>query len=538
MTLMTRMRIAARAVVLIAAIAGQAAAAPQALSPWDARRYTAAFAAVEQGDFIGAQVQVAEIKDPSLEGHLAFRQLMHPSAHTASFQELADWLSKYADLPGADRVFALAMKRKPADAAAPRAPTIAAGAWDRVEQVARRFSGPLPGDKARRARQAYYSGDLKLALAIAPDAGETWIAGLAAYRLKAYDRAQGYFQKVAETSDDPWLRSAGGFWAARAADAAGDDAKVAPFLRVAAKERETFYGMIAARRMKLMGETPPAASKPTVSQAEPPPGPMAATSISASPYFIRAAFEAPGLDLSKFIKTNARAHRAVGLVQIGLINDAGLELRAGLSQAKSDAERDLWQALILSLNAPLTSSGDAAIGTFREYPTPILEPRSGFTIDKALVYAIVRQESRFNPSAISGAGAVGLMQLMPEAAARAAGDDKLKTDMTPMFDPSFNLRVGQDYVTWLMDRGVGHDLLQTVAAYNAGPGTLLRTVQQLGADADSLMVIESMPALETRNYVEKVVAAYWVYRRMFGEDTKTLDALAKGAKFVDARLDF
>lgn len=532
MTLMTRMRIAARAVVLIAAIAGQAAAAPQALSPWDARRYTAAFAAAEQGDFIGVQMQVAEIKDPSLEGHLAFRQLMHPAAHTASFQELADWLSKYADLPGADRVFALAMKRKPADAPAPRAPTVAGAAWDRVEKVARRLSGPLPGDKARRARQAYYAGDLKLALAIAPGAGETWIAGLAAYRLQAYDRAQGYFQKVAETSDDPWLRSAGGFWAARAADAAGDDAQVAPFLRVAARERETFYGMIAARRMKLMGLTASA------ERTAPEPTPVAENTISASPYFMRAAFEAPGLDLAKFIKTNARAHRAVGLAQIGLINDAGLELRAGLSQAKTDAERDLWTALILSLNAPLTSSGDAAIGTFHDYPTPILEPRSGFTIDKALVYAIVRQESRFNPAAMSGSGAVGLMQLMPDAAARAAGDDKLKTDMTPLFDPSFNLRVGQDYVTWLMDRGVGHDLLRTVAAYNGGPGTLLRTVQQVGEDADSLMVIESLPALETRNYVEKVVAAYWVYRRMFGEDTKTLDAVAKGAKFVDARLDF
>jgi soluble lytic murein transglycosylase-like protein len=100
-----------------------------------------------------------------------------------------------------------------------------------------------------------------------------------------------------------------------------------------------------------------------------------------------------------------------------------------------------------------------------------------------------------------------------------------------------NLRVGQDYVTWLMERGVGYDILRAVAAYNGGPGMLQKTAQQLGGDPDSLLVIECLPALETRNYVEKVMAGYWTYRRMFGQDSKTLDALASGAKFIDARLD-
>lgn len=124
--------------------------------------------------------------------------------------------------------------------------------------------------------------------------------------------------------------------------------------------------------------------------------------------------------------------------------------------AKTEADRSQWMSLILALNAPLTSDADVAASlpaarSFAEpdYPTPVLEPKSGFTIDRALVYAIVRQESRFNPQAVSPAGAVGLMQVMPEAAARAAGDDKLKADMSPMFDPAFNLRVGQDYVTGL-----------------------------------------------------------------------------------------
>jgi len=527
MTFMTRMRVAALAMICTAAIASQAAAAaPQALSPWDAQAYAGAFAATEQGDFIGAQMQASEIKDDSLKGHLALRQLMHPTAHMATFDELAAWLSKYADLPGADRVFALALKRKPQEALAPRAPVIATSAWGRVGEAARRFVAPPPSDKARRAREAFYKGDVKLALALATDAGETWIAGLSAYRLKDYPLAQGHFEKVAREGDDPWKRAAGGFWAARAAEAAGDADKAEDFLHLAAQEPDTFYGMIAERQARLAQ-----ADRPTrLGEARAPTGD-----------FVLAAFEGPTIELSRFIRSDARAHRAVGLAQIGLANEAGLELRAGLTLANTQAERDLWSSLILALNGPLTTAADAAntalLRLSGDYPTPLLEPQAGFTIDKSLVYAIVRQESRFNPLVVSRAGAVGLMQLMPESAARAAGDDKLKTDPAPLFDPAFNLRVGQDYVTWLMERGVGHDLLRTVAAYNGGPGTLTKTAQMLGEDADSLLLIECLPTHETRNYVEKVVAAYWTYRRMFGEETRTLDALAQGAKTVDARLD-
>jgi hypothetical protein len=79
--------------------------------------------------------------------------------------------------------------------------------------------------------------------------------------------------------------------------------------------------------------------------------------------------------------------------------------------------------------------------------------------------------------------------------------------------------------------------LRAVAAYNGGPGTLNKAVAQLGADCDSLLLIESLPAQETRNYVEKVMASYWTYRRLMGAETKTLDAVASGAALVDFRLD-
>lgn len=298
-------------------------------------------------------------------------------------------------------------------------------------------------DQASQARQAYYSGDTKKALKLAaPKSGDRWIAGLAAYRLKAFDQAKGFFSAIAkDDTTDEWLRSAAAFWAGRAATALGDAATAADFIQLAANHPTTFYGKIAQQKSRA---------------ADP--------------------------------------------------------IAALISRPVMKASVDL--------------------------PMPDLLPKAGFTLDKALVYAIVRQESRFNPAAISSAGAVGLMQLMPEAAARAAGDDKLKTDMSPLFEPGFNLRVGQDYVTWLMERGVGYDLLRTVAAYNGGPGTLTKTALMLGDDADDpLMLIESLPAQETRNYVEKVMANYWGYKEQWGETSATLDAVASGARFIDARMD-
>jgi len=89
----------------------------------------------------------------------------------------------------------------------------------------------------------------------------------------------------------------------------------------------------------------------------------------------------------------------------------------------------------------------------------------------------------------------------------------------------------------LMANATGYDILQTVAAYNGGPQMVARTQGVVGPTADSLLVVESMPYYETRAYVQKVMAAYWSYRRQFGAATPTLDAAASGARTVDARLD-
>lgn len=495
--------------------AAAAASAPQPLTPADAAHYTAAFNAVARGDFIDAQMQATDLKDRSLAGYLAYDQLMHPTAHKASFEELSAWLVKFRELPLAERVFGLAVRRKPAGAMDPPLPTVAG------LTPARTAAAPI-SDRARRARDAFYSGDVERALTLAARCDDRWIEGLAAYRLRAYDQALTALRDLAhDENQDAWARSAAAYWSARAATALGQTAEALDQLRLAASAPQTFYGMIAVRQLKaqraLRAETAPPRPQLQLASFAP---------AAAAP------------DVAALVGRDARAHRAAALAQIGRLQAAVNELRIGHAFARGADEQQAWVALALALGTPLNFAAPAMSVASEDYPLPPLEPKGGFSLDKALVYAIVRQESRFDPMAASNKGAVGLMQLTRDAAVHAAGDDKLKWDMRPLYDPAFNLRVGQDYVSWLMERAVGYDLLRVVAAYNGGPGMVQRTVQALGPDAaDPLLLMESLPPFETRNYVQRVMAGYWTYKTMFGEETPSLDAVARGAAIIDARLD-
>lgn len=501
MTLEKRLRVGLAALFAGGVLVANAAAdTPRALSDTDARAYAAAFEAVEQGDFVGAELSVADVTDRSLAGYVAYGALMHPTAHKASFEELCAWLGRFRDLPLAEQVFNLAAKRRPADAPPPPMPelTVADGARSEV---------------TKPAREAFYSGDPRAAFELAVNVGERWIAGLSAWRLRDYAQARDYFALVArDEAEDPWQRSAAAYWAARSEATLGDKAAAESFLRMAARQPRTFYGMIAERQLALSG------------------APAQIERISARQ-------STPAQDLGRFLKENPRAHRASALAQIGRIEEARQELRAGLALARNASDRNAWSALIAALGPPagpgIQRPQYLALG---DYQVPVLEPKDGFTIDRALVYAIVRQESAFNPTALSHAGAMGLMQLIPATATLATGDNRYRASPRTLYDPALNLRAGQAYLAWLAEKGVGPDLLKMIAAYNAGPGAVLKTTARVGDD-DPFLMIECLPALETRNYVEKVVAAYWTYKRMFGEESRSLDALASGARGIDLSLD-
>jgi soluble lytic murein transglycosylase-like protein len=366
------------------------------------------------------------------------------------------------------------------------------------------------------AREAFYSGDVARAYPLAAASGERWIAGLSAIRLQRYDDALTPLSELAsDPRQSPWMRSGAAYWAARASTAVNQPAKAHEFLKVAARAPDTFYGLIATRELDQQAAK---ASLQSDAIGE-----------------VLAAAAVDGAEVAQIVRTEPRARRAAALAQVGMMAEAGEELRVALAEAPP-AERPKLTSLALALNAPLGGKADVAKSGWARFdlghfPTPVLNPLGGFTIDKALVYALVNQESRFNPNSVSASGAYGLMQLTAETAARLAGDKSLRKNPAPLRDPALNLRLGQDYVAKLLTSVKG-DVMRAVAAYNCGPGVIEKLTARMGQNADSLMMIESMPSGQTRDYVQRVMAGYWTYRQIFGLDSRTLDAAASGLKAV------
>jgi len=511
----------------VAALLTPAGASLQPLNAQDAARYGQAFAAMRRGDFIGGQNLSHGISDPILMGWLDAVRLLHP-AYKANYAELKAWLETHGDLPTAERVYDLALQRKPFGASAPKKPMsppddaeleAQASAQQVVASAEQRRAPPMAraaNARQQAAREAFYKGDVDRAYTLAAASGERWIAGLSAIRLQRYDDA---LKPLTELTADPhqssWVHAGAAYWAARAAAAVNQPAKAHEFLKVAARAPDTFYGLIATRELE---EQAAKASLQSDAIGEV----LAATAVN-------------GEDVAQIAHAEPRARRAAALAQIGMASEAGEELRWALAQA-TPAERPKLTSLALALNAPLGGKADIAKSGWARFdlghfPTPVLNPLGGFTIDKALVYALVNQESRFNPNIVSSSGAYGLMQLTAATAAHLAGDKSLRHNPSALRDPALNLRLGQDYVAKLLTSVKG-DVMRAVAAYNCGPGVIQKLTARMGQNADSLMMIESMPSGQTRDYVQRVMAGYWTYRQIFGLDSRTLDAAASGVKAV------
>lgn len=501
---------------------GAGAVTPTALSSEDRLSYTTAFDALKRGDLELARASARQAKDRVLLGQVEFERLFHPS-HTATFDELSAWLDSYADLPMAPRVHALALKRMPDGAVEPKRPGgLLSRTWASL-------TGPADGgvdDPAKAARVALNNDDLAGAYQTAIQIGDWWTAGLAAWRLGEHSDAFRAFEQVAvDPTEDPWVRSGGAFWAARAAGQSGRHERVSEYLRQAAAWPSTFYGQIALRQL---GE------EPVIENLGP--RPYEATLQRA------AAVPASGVDareLNAFIQSNEGARRTVALYEVGRRDAAEQAARAGLRTSDGEGARRLWAGLYRLVAPSRAAQAEASRIDALRYPMPELQPEGGFTIEKGLVYAIARQETGFDANARSSAGAYGLMQVMPTTAAYMTGDQGFVRNPQRLLDPAVNMKLGQDYVNRLFQiEAFQGDLLKAVISYNAGPGPMLAAIRRLGADADPLLLIETVDVPQARDYVEKVVAAYWIYQRMMGAPIKTLDAVASGARAVPIRLDY
>ena len=143
------------------------------------------------------------------------------------------------------------------------------------------------------------------------------------------------------------------------------------------------------------------------------------------------------------------------------------------------------------------------------------------TVEAPLVLAMVRQESAFNPRAASGAGARGLMQLLPRTAYTVARRLKVPYSRSRLTsDFRYNLRLGQAYIAGLVKKYDGSYVL-ALAAYNAGPSQANKWMRNNGdprdQSVDIIDWIEMIPFDETRNYIQRVLENLQVYRRRLAD---------------------
>ncbi|HBS34429.1 MAG TPA: hypothetical protein DEA50_05030, partial [Parvularcula sp.] len=432
------MRLIVLAVALFALAFPAAAedAAPRVLSPDDAALYAEILELQADGRWREADAAIARVSDPVLMGYVKMERLLHPTAYRARYEELREWMAYYADHPEADKIYSLALKRRPKAASPPLAPVrrkwrselspplhpdlerdYARTSRPRLTQIegrVRHLAGKEQASLALKeidghlkrgviterqydrmrswiAASLYYQGyqarARDLADAVAGRSGDSavlayWISGLIHYRENDIAAAHERFLAMARVKEqDDALRAAAGFWAARSALAAGRPEQVAEGLEIAAAYPLTFYGQLAlaqlGRRYDFNWETAPV-------------GPEAFARLTAAEPAIR---------------------RAVALVEAGRVNEGDLEFRWINGRIDDRHAADLL-ALEHALGLPAAqldlalSFGGRAFeaGLF---PLPAYEPENGFTADPALLYALMRQESKFKIEATSRVGARG-----------------------------------------------------------------------------------------------------------------------------------
>lgn len=134
-------------------------------------------------------------------------------------------------------------------------------------------------------------------------------------------------------------------------------------------------------------------------------------------------------------------------------------------------------------------------------------------IDSAIVISLLKEESCFNPKAVSVSNACGLMQLLPSTASYIAGKRGLTyTGRSMLFNPEKNIRFGSNYLKYLYDNT--GNMLFAVASYNAGPGAVQKWLnERTSSDLDEF--VEDIPYQETQDYVKKVYRSYWCYSRLY-----------------------
>lgn len=541
--------------------------------PWrilddvDRETYRRIFAVQLESDWREADRLITRLRDPILMGHVLAQRYLHATGWISSFDELRTWLDSWADHPDAKRIHALALRRQPSGASAPAPPV---GRWDEpdieavtigtgsavlssrnhdsalnagerglLKQVRRDVRNGRPGVAWSRLADAealggagplaidmsaaeiafgyFIGGDDALALDIAttaihrsghlvPLAG--WTAGLAAWRSRRPHTARSMMLVASQGDPADPLVAASAWWAARISLVTGAPGEIGRLLGTAAHRPDTLYGLLARHALGMDGGL--------VNDPLP----------QVSDEGLRTLLKIPAV------------RRALALAEVGQYHRGDRELR-GLGVRRHPATAAAVMAMAEHMPFPATRyrlsreflTLHAARLDDALFPLPPWEPQEGFTVEPALMYALIRQESHFRARTVSHAGARGILQIMPATAAWIAGDSGLAgAGRYRLDDPAVSIDLGERYVRYLFDLpDIDGNLFLMLAAYNGGPARLARRLNDMSPQAaDPLLFVESYPSRETRSFLRSVMADYWIYTRRLGNEPASLAALAAG----------
>ncbi|MFC0588089.1 lytic transglycosylase domain-containing protein [Novosphingobium aquiterrae] len=526
-------------------------AVPSLLSQDERSYYRDLFAAIDRGDWTQVQTLFAQKPDGPL--HQVARAEYYLAANSPKIEgdALSNWLVRGTELPQAEQIANLAMKRGAAVIPSLPSANSLVSMPNRAKRIRPRDTndGTMPGAvsgailaaikadnpsgakalldgidtqlsanaraewRAKIAWSFYIENDDASAYAVGQTANDGlgpwvaegwWTAGLAAWRMDDCTGAGDAFARTASLSENSELTAAALYWQSRALVRCRKPENAAAPLKQAARMDETLYGMLAAEQLGLT---------------------------------LPKTHEAPDFSLTDWqaMRDVPNVRVAVELAEVGKdgLADEVLRHQARIGtpnqyQPLSRLARDLGlpsTQLWMAYNAPYGGKPEPAA----RFPTPKWTPVGGWKVDPALVYAHALQESVFRTGAVSQTGARGLMQIMPAAAKDHSEDLGYRGSPSDLNRPEVNLAFGQRHLDMLRNSAATQGLLPKVmAAYNAGLTPIGRWQYEIKDKGDPLLWIESVPYWETRGYVNIVMRNYWMYERQAGGPSESRLALAQG----------
>lgn len=328
-----------------------------------------------------------------------------------------------------------------------------------------------------------------------------WFRALAQIDLKHYGAARKTLHELTQRFPNSSLVPQALYWIHRAEqlEQQPEEAFVQGYGEVIEGFPGSYYALLAAARLEELGKTPPAAfpAPPQALDAPVSPSLSLARALTGAGLFKDASIEVS--------QQTAHVRDRAAAVALG----ASLQAIGDFGAAYALAARSLW-------GAAFHDRDPQALALFfpRAFRPQVEREAKAQNVDPALMWAVMRRESAFDPDQISAANARGLMQLVPPTGAAIARELKLDPPSADgLLVPDLNVKLSSWYLAQLVKRFV-HPVL-CAAAYNAGPAAVVRWMQNSGKLPLDLFV-EQIPYKETRGYVKQVVADLYNYHALYG----------------------